>query len=223
MDTLNVQKAYDSIAKEFSDSRPFTWKWVDEYILNLKKNLVIVDIGCGNGRLSNYNKLFNMCHFFIGLDISMMQLSNNKYSTDKIQSCMLQLPFVDNSVDSIICIASFHHLKNIDERRHALSEMKRILNKDNDNDNDKYNDNEKKNKKNSILLSVWSINQPIKTKRTFDKYGDTIVEWKMKNGLVIKRYYYIFELNEITTLIQEYFTIKEYKWDCGNEIFELIV
>jgi len=213
MNIPSVKYAYDLIAKEFSDSRPFTWKWVDDYILSLDNNLIIVDIGCGNGRLSNYNKLFGMSHFFVGLDISMMQLKNNIFSADKMQSCMLKLPFLDNSVDNIICIASFHHLKNIDERRHALSEMKRILNK---------NTNKNTNK-NNVLLSVWSINQPSKTKRTFDKYGDTIVEWKMKNGDIIKRYYYIFELNEIIELLQEYFIIKNHKWDCGNEIFELIV
>ena len=67
-----------------------------------------------------------------------------------------------------------------------------------------------------ILLSVWSINQPKKTKRTFSQYGDTIVYWKH-----IPRYYYIFNVQEITKLLQDYFIIENHIWDCGNEIFIL--
>ena len=65
-------------------------------------------------------------------------------------------------------------------------------------------------------MSVWSINQPEKTRRKFIKYGDTIVNWKQ-----VPRYYYIFEINELKNLLLEYFKINKHFWDCGNEIFIL--
>ena len=82
-------------------------------------------------------------------------------------------------------------------------------------------------KNGKILLSVWSINQPKKTKRIFNNYGDNIVNWNTNrkdtegNFIVIPRYYYIFKLDEIKELLQEYFIIDKYYWDSGNEIFEL--
>jgi len=48
----------------------------------------------------------------------------------------------------------------------------------------------------NILLSVWSINQPKKTRRKFYKYGDNIVMWN-NYGTIYERYYYIFNLDEI--------------------------
>ena len=191
---------YDLIAKQFSVTRVFTWKWTDDFINLINNNdnnnnnnvPLILDIGCGNGRNLNYNKYLH------GIDSSIEQikLSNNK---NVLHSTMTSIPFRNNIYDAILSIASFHHLDNIDDRRKTLSEMKRVLNVSG-----------------KILLSVWSINQPKKTRRKFEKYGDTIVNF---NG--IPRYYYIFNINEITNLIKEYFIIDKYFWDCGNEIFIL--
>ena len=53
------------------------------------------------------------------------------------------------------------------------------------------------------------------TKKDFDTSPEI-------SNLIIPRYYYIFELSEIKDLLEQYFTIEKYYWDCGNEIFELI-
>lgn len=58
-------------------------------------------------------------------------------------------------------IASYHHLSTVDRRIKCLEEIHRIL---------------KNNGK--CLLSVWSKNQPKKTKRVFNNYGDTLVKWQ---------------------------------------------
>ena len=202
---ITIQESYDTIAKYFSDTRVYTWKWTDKFINNLEDKSFILDIGSGNGRNTRYNN-----HFIIGLDISFQQLKmNNKYSND-IHANMINIPFKNNTFNSIICIASFHHLKNEIERINCLKEMHRILNKNG-----------------KILLSVWSINQPDKTKRKFKSYGDTIVNWNtnrkddLGNFIIIPRYYYIFNLDELKNLICNFFKIDSYYWDCGNEIFEL--
>ena len=191
-----LSETYDIIAKDFAKTRIFTWTWTDEFMENIQKYSTILDIGCGNGR--------NLCYknmIMYGLDLSVEQLKNfSLENNNRIQANMISIPFRDNSFDNIIAVASFHHLRTLLERRQCLLEMNRVLTTGG-----------------KILLSVWSINQPKKTKRTFNEYGDTIVYWKN-----IPRYYYIFQLEEITQLLQEYFFIENYKWNCGNEIFILI-
>lgn len=204
---LSVQESYDNIAKYFSVTRVLTWKWTDEFINSLKKNCFILDLGSGNGRNTNYKN-----HIIFGLDISMQQLKMNRFNQNNysIHGNMTNLPFQNNYFDSILSIASFHHLKSIEERHNCLREMKRVLTKNG-----------------KILMSIWSIKQPTKTKRIFNNYGDNIVEWNTNtkdffgNFIIIPRYYYIFELDEIKKLLQEYFIIDKYYWNCGNEIFEL--
>ena len=171
---INVQDSYDKIAKHFSVTRVFTWKWTDNFINSLSKSSFsqsspspsslsqssfVLDIGSGTGRNMNY------CgHTIFGIDLSLEQLKQCSNSKSIIQANMINIPFKNSTFDAIISIASFHHLSTISERHQCLKEMKRVL---------KPNGN--------ILLSVWSINQPNKTKRKFDKYGDTIVNWNTNN------------------------------------------
>ena len=204
---LSVQQSYDLIAKYFSNTRVFTWKWTDDFINRLIENCIILDIGSGNGRNSNYEN-----HLIFCIDISIQQLKMNKSNNNlSIHTNMISIPFKNNSFDCILSIASFHHLRTIEERHSCLKEMKRVLNKNG-----------------KILLSIWSINQPLKTKRIFKFYGDNNVNWntnrKDTNGnfITIPRYYYIFKLCEIKELLEKYFIIDKYYWDTGNEIFELI-
>ena len=207
---LQVKNSYDKIAKHFANTRVFTWLWTDNFINSLDKNSLILDLGSGNGRNTKYSN-----HIIFGLDISIEQLkmvSNaSNVSNVSIQANMITLPIKSKSFDAILSIASFHHLSTIEERHNCLQEMKRILVSNG-----------------KILLSVWSINQPAKTKRKFNNYGDINVNWNTNrkdsdgNFIIIPRYYYIFELNEIKELLSIYFTIQKYYWDSGNEIFELV-
>ena len=206
MMSLTIQQSYDLIAEHFRNTRVFTWTWTDNFICKLQYNSLILDIGSGNGRNTRYDN-----QIIYGLDISFEQLkmndSENNFST---HGTMTNIPFRNNIFDAILSIASFHHLNSVSEREECLKEMKRVL---------------KPGRR--VLLSVWSINQPNKTKRKFEYYGDNIVNWNTNrkdingNFIIIPRYYYIFELNEITKLLKKYFIIDKYYWDCGNEIFEL--
>ena len=72
-----------------------------------------------------------------------------------------------------------------------------------------------------ILLSVWSINQPKKTRRIFNDYGDSTVLWD-NYGTIYERYYYIFKVDEIKKLFEEAgLELIKHEYDCGNEIFTL--
>jgi SAM-dependent methyltransferase len=194
METEYVLNTYNKIANEFSNKRVNKWDWITSYISNLPKYSNILDIGCGNGRNMEY-KDYN----FIGIDNcdSFIDICKNK-NLNVIKSDMTNLPFKNNYFDSIISIASFHHLATIERREQTLQEMKRIL---------KHNG--------TILLSVWSINQSHNKKLNFT-YGNNIINWNNE-----KRYYYIFEKNELKDLLEKYFIILNWDYNHGNEIITL--
>jgi tRNA (uracil-5-)-methyltransferase TRM9 len=194
-----VKESYNRLAREFNVTRVFTWNWTDNFIEKLEKNALVLDIGCGNGR----NMIYKSVKIF-GLDISINQLSQKKIKDNLVCANMINLPYKNNVFDHIICIATFHHLPTEESRLRALEEIKRVL---------KW--------EGRVLLSVWSIHQPRKTKRIFNDYGDNLVPWKGKKETIM-RYYYIFKLKEINNLLNKIFTIEKYIWDSGNEIFYLI-
>lgn len=197
VEKVNVKDIYEEIAEHFKVTRVFTWSWVKEFIEKLPNKSIIYDIGCGNGR----NMVFDN-HIMIGIDncekFINMCLKDNKLA---IYANMTNINLPNNSADAIICIASFHHLSNFENRLKALNEMNRLI---------------KPGCK--ILLSVWSINQPKKTRVVFNNYGNQMVSWNNK----YKRFYYIFKIDEIKSLFSiANLKILEYKYDCGNEIFIL--
>ena len=191
----NVKNIYDIIAPEFDVTRTYNRPWVNNIMENLSENSLIYDIGCGNGRNMKYDK-----HRFIGVDncIKFVEMCNNN-NMKAIYSDITNIQLPSNSAEVVICIATFHHLSNNENRMKALLELKRLI-KDNG----------------EIILSVWSIHQPKKTRVTFDNYGDNIVYWKNKHP----RYYYIFKLDEIEHLIENAgLKIINHLYDCGNEIY----
>jgi alkylated DNA repair protein alkB family protein 8 len=204
IETTNVKDIYEEIAKQFSDTRVHKWSWVNEFLDNLKENSLVYDIGCGNGRNMNHNKN-NIT--FIGMDncINFINICAQK-KLNVVNGNITKIPFRQNSADAIMCVAVFHHLSNEENRIQALLEMKKLL----------KNDGE-------IILSVWSINQPAKTRRTFNSYGNNIVLWNNNKGKIYERYYYIFKIDELKKLFTKTgLYIKQHFYNCGNEIFILI-
>ena len=200
MEKQSVIDVYNKIAHHFDVTRFNYWSWVTDFVLSLNTNSDILDIGCGNGRNMTYKE-----HNFKGVDTSeeFVKICKSK-NLDVIEGDMCDLPFQDKQFDAILSIASFHHLSTYDRRNIAVREMVRILKPSG-----------------LILLSVWSINQPEKTRRKFHNYGDTLVSWN-KDGEVYQRYYYIFEIDEIKQyFIENNLIIVKHFWDYGNEIFIL--
>jgi alkylated DNA repair protein alkB family protein 8 len=197
-ETINVKNVYEQIAEHFNVTRVYTWSWVDNFINSLPPGSFIYDIGCGNGRNMHFKD-----HTFIGIDNCEKFIKICKENNLLVQlSNMTKINLPDNSADAIICIAAFHHLSTLENRINALKEMKRLIKPDTG----------------KILLSVWSIIQPSKTRVTFTEYGNQMVKWNNKYS----RYYYIFQINEIKNLFEKIgLKVLEHKYDCGNEIFLL--
>lgn len=199
----NVKQVYEEIADHFNVTRVNHWSWITDFINLIKNNTQypkIIDIGCGNGRNMTYHNVD-----FTGVDNckKFIDICESK-GFHAIYANMTNIPLTSNLYDAIICIASFHHLDNYNTRLLALREMKRLLKPNGE-----------------ILLSVWSIVQPAKTKRTFNEYGDNIVLWTKYNR-IFERYYYIFKLEELEQLfITVGLTVVDHRYDCGNEIYRL--
>ena len=204
IEKTQVKEIYEEIAEHFDNTRLYKWTWVNEFLNQLRKDSVVYDIGCGNGRNMENNNTKNLN--FIGIDNceNFVKICKSK-NLNVIYGNMTSIPLPSSSADALICIAVFHHLENKENRIKALLEMKRLL---------KHNG--------KILLSVWSINQPPKTRRSFNNYGNNIVLWN-KYGKIYERFYYIFKVDELKTLFNLCgLTITNYEFSCGNEIFTLI-
>ena len=196
-----VKEIYEKIAEHFNNTRVYTWSWIEEFLNKIPINRIIYDIGCGSGR-NMYNKNFN----FIGIDNceNFINICKKK-NLNVVNANIINIPLDNNSADAILCIAVLHHLSTPENRLQALLEMKRLLKSGG-----------------KILLSVWSINQPSKTRRTFKNYGNNIVLWN-NYGAIYERYYYIFKLDELKNLIKKAgLTIINHTYSCGNEIFTLL-
>jgi tRNA (uracil-5-)-methyltransferase TRM9 len=197
-----VKDVYEEIADHFDHTRVNTWNWITDFLDKFKKDSIIYDIGCGNGR-NMYHKHIN----FIGVDncSKFIKICKNK-NLNVINSNITKIPLESNSADGIICIAVLHHLYYSYNRVDALLEMKRLLVPGG-----------------KLLLSVWSLNQPKKTRRIFNNYGNNIVLWSKYSQKTYERFYYIFKIDELKNLFNKVgLVLIDHKYDCGNEIFTLM-
>ena len=127
----NHKKYFDSIASEW-DSLPAEEERIEEAVdtMNISPDEIILDIGCGTGRLiPHLQKKLKDGGMILGLDISLKMLLNAKmkrYSgvTEFVNGCAEYIPFKEKMFDRIICFAVFPHIVN---REISVREFNRIL------------------------------------------------------------------------------------------------
>ena len=177
----NLQKTYDLIANDFDAKRPKTWSQVDNF---LKKNnfvgnnnVLMLDMFAGSGRHSFYKTTIISTDF----SVNMLKLINKKKTNKEkapfpVLCDSLNLPFIDNCFDCIVCIAGIHHFKLKKQRKQVLYEMKRVLKKGG-----------------KFIISTWSKNAFEK-----DTPKNYFCKWDKKHF----RYYYLFEPKEFEELVE---------------------
>jgi ubiquinone/menaquinone biosynthesis C-methylase UbiE len=172
--SLTVAQVYNKIAKEFDKTRVSIWNNVKNFLDSIPVGNSVLDIGCGNGK----NMLYRKDLLFQGIDISEKQVEICKQKgLDVTVSSMCKLPYRDNSFENIICVASYHHLDNDDDRCKALQEMYRCLATGG-----------------RALITVWAIGKD--GKKVFTK-RDELVEWKSKDGNIYHRYYHMYDKGDL--------------------------
>ena len=183
IEEVYVKKVYNTIAKQFDNTRYRPWTCVEEFLDTIPKNSVIGDIGCGNGKNMLYRKdcLNYGCDFSESLVKICLQKNLNVVCGD-----ILDIPYKTSSFDYTICIAVIHHLSTVEKRKKAIEELERITKKGG-----------------KILLLVWAFEQEEDSRRKFTTQ-ENFVEWRDKQQKLLgKRYYYVFQKNELESLVDE--------------------
>ncbi len=195
-----VRETYERIAEPFAASRAEPWPEVLSFTTSLPEDARILDAGCGNGR--HARALASAGHAVVAVDFARnLLLLGRRGSRGRIWGGHIQwvqadaaaLPLRGSSVDAAICVAVLHHLPSEDERVRALRELRRVLRASG-----------------RLFVSVWAMDQPrfrkaVEARRHLpaDVRGDIEVPWTMPDGVVIPRYYHLFQEGELEQLIIE--------------------
>jgi len=193
------KETWDSIAESFDLTRRKPWKQCIDFIDTLSKTDTVVDLGCGNGR--HLLPCAEHCKQVIGIDISgeLLNIAQKKLKEKNLNNTVLihadvvNLPLKNDTVDSVLFIASLHNINGKDRRIQSLKEVRRILKKDG-----------------RAFISVWSRWQD-KYRRYFLKewftqtgqteFGDIDIYWR-QHGLDIPRFYHLYSKKEFISDIR---------------------
>lgn len=190
---------YNDFSTTFSKSREnMKWEEIDYFLDFLWKensdSTSILDVGCGNGRLighieKNWIKITN--YLWTDLSSWLITEANKLYPDKSFQVLdMLSISEIKEKFDYIFFIASFHHLKTIEERIEVLKQIKNLL---------KLNW--------TIFMTNWALNSELNS----EKYKESMIEnskneflsqdYNIKIGEFI-RYYHSFSLQELDYLFK---------------------
>lgn len=179
---MDQKEVWENIAEDWNKKRVNPVPDTIGFLKN-KKGLIL-DSGCGSGR-----NFLNVDGLIIGTDFSekMLRLARSRVKKENlnavlIQSDVLNLPFKDNSFDSIF-LSSILHCVKWNKRKKALEELKRVAKKG------AY-----------IFISVWNKDQP----RFAHAKKESYVPW-MSRGKTYQRYYYLYSKDELESLMKKYF------------------
>lgn len=189
----NVPAIYEKIAQHFDETRGSHWAKVKEFILSLSSYVLLLDIGCGNGKYSTVRSDI----IYMGTDITLPLLHKIKYSikTPSLfqSSCLHSLPIRPNQCDAIIHVAVLHHFASYELRLQILLQFFNYLSPNG-----------------RMLITVWAYEQEnpkkrdTKWKRMDPLSTDYLIPWLDKyTQVTYERYYHLFPREEIDNLIND--------------------
>jgi tRNA (uracil-5-)-methyltransferase TRM9 len=145
----------------------------------------LLNIGCAHGAdFLPFRQGFELC----GIDSSSPMIKQaKKYSikfdfyTRLVTADAMYLPFIDNSFDWAIAVATYHHIKGEYERGKTFAELKRVLKPGGE-----------------AFLTVWNRRQP----RFLFKSREQQIPWRQKNR-ILYRYYHLFSARELRSALSK--------------------
>ena len=104
------------------------WASLQVFASGFVENKTVLDVGCGSG-CGTHQFALKGAQLVVGGDISgeAIEYANTRYHDDRAYFILLdaqELPFPDNSFDTIIAFEVIEHLKRYE---HFLSECNRVL------------------------------------------------------------------------------------------------
>ncbi|MBU0707409.1 methyltransferase domain-containing protein [Patescibacteria group bacterium] len=218
-----VRADYQMLAEPYSSSRERTWPEFEEFVKYVEPGMKILDVGCGNGRLT---KIFgNVKVDYTGLDASSRMVEQaNKLSPeyDFQVGDILSLPFTNQEFDIVFSILMLHQIPTNELREKAVGQIHRVLKPGG-----------------RLILTVWNLwRQKYRAKlrmtnlkkffglTKLDK-NDILIPWRDSG---VEQYYHAFTQEELRDLlantgfqIENIFLGKEYKTDSKKFFNNIIV
>ncbi len=212
---------YNSFAKTFSESRK-NMKWEEisyflDFVINSWiKNISVLDVGCWNGRLLgafNDRKLIVDKYVWVDLSEKLLKEAENIYPEDEFLNIdMIDLNKIKKKFSCIFFIASFHHLKSVDDRLNVLKNVRKLL-------KDEWH----------IFMTNWALNSYLNR----EKYKKSVIGnsenefWSIDYNIKIwkfDRFYHSFSLKELEYLFWDsWFNIIENRLFDNNKNYISIV
>ena len=188
---LDIANQYNKISNDFDNSRVRIWNSVINFLDNKDSNKTLLECGCGNGKNMIYAN--SIGYKTKGFDISnkLLDICKDK-NLDVYYSDVLNINKKEK-YNKIIAIAILHHLKTEELQIEAIKKLIACLEKDG-----------------KLLVSFWSKEKTSnktdtnlkKTEKDYRNFnlGPNLVDWKLKDNIVIKRFYYIHDYDSILNL-----------------------
>ena len=142
----------------------------------------LINLGCGHGAdfipFKDNFELYGVDFSSGMLKLAQKYASKFDYSVSLVQADICRLPFEEGTFDWAVSAATYHHIKEKEERLKAFIELKRVLKPGGE-----------------AFVTVWNKWQP-----TFwFKKKDVYIPWKEKEHTLL-RYYHLFSYNEVKQL-----------------------
>ena len=180
-----LKKTYESIAREFSQTRSKAWEEMEELGREVFEGARVLDVGCGNGRLLSVLPK-NIQYLGIDLCKGLVEEAKRKYPERRfIVGDFLTIPYerIGQEYDFIFAIAVLHHLPTRRTRLNFLKKARRLLNK-----------------KGKLMLTVWNLWKEKKHIGKIDHNGDALIPFGKDKA---PRYYHAFKKEEIEELAKK--------------------
>lgn len=196
-----TKQDYNLIAEHFASGRYSIAPEKDLFSNYITRGDVVLDLGCGDGRLFQIFRDKNIDYTGIDISEKLIEIAKRKNPNTKfIVGDALKLPFPDNSFTKVFNIAVLHHIPSKKLRLQLLSEAKRVLKPDG-----------------LLILTVWNLWDKKSAKKLFLKYTllkligksklgfrDILFPWQGRDKkVVVHRYFHIFSKKEIKRLVQK--------------------
>jgi len=215
---MNIQnqlnECYTAQASHFHHTRWFFKRPELEHIAPLlqpynNSSATLVDLWCGSGRISEriQSKWYDITYIWVDPAPWMIDLANTQYAdTQFINNDMLSFlqESKQQSIDVILCLASFHHLQDHHTRLITLQNIYRTLNYGwtailvNRSYSDRFVQKYKKQCLQAIATSVLTL----WNKKRNDVHIPRKDTHHQENQEVYYRYYHMFTLSEIKKLVK---------------------
>lgn len=183
------EEVWDKIAQNWKNNGTFPLKEAEEFLNNKKGR--ILDLGCGSGK----NIIKTEDKEFYGVDFSkeMINTADKEIKERGVKAKLLkanawELPFPADYFDAAVFIATLHCIPDAEKRKKSLQELRRVLKP-----------------KSRALITVWD-----KDIERFKGKKETMLPWGIGDGESRReymRYYYLYDKEEISKLLEKYFKI----------------